>query len=212
MWVLIKPQSKEKGIKTTWVQSYTSNKAIRSKGKSSVPKLLVGFCLLTAPSPSMLLDPSSWHRSRNEQCIDLFLWFLLSEQNKYTRKDALLHPHTCISFLHHPSKQAIVKHMLIFNNNNNNNNIAFFPKQVGGRLIFNVNKAKWNSRQTMESLHPWRRRKQQWKTQENLKNLSWPNLWRYQTKELQLSVQSGQRLLVLHPLKIMSNTDWVITC
>ena len=170
MWVLIKPQSKEKGIKTTWVQSYTSNKAIRSKGKSSVPKLLAGFCLPTAPSPSMLLDPSSWHRSRNEQCIDLFLWFLLSEQNKYTCQDALLHPHTCISFLHRPSKQAIVKHM----------------------LIFYVSKAKWNSRQTMESLHPWRRRKRQWKAQENLKNLSWPNLWRCQTKEHRLSVQSGQ--------------------
>lgn len=89
--VLIKPQSNEKGIKTTWVQSYTSNKAIRSKGKSSVPKLLAGFCLPTAPSPSMLLDPSSWHRSRNEQCIDLFLWFLLS--NKTNTHDKM---HYCI--------------------------------------------------------------------------------------------------------------------
>ena len=58
-------------------------KQLDQRGKSSVPKLLAGFCLLTAPSPSMLLDPSPWHRSSNEQYFDLFL---LSEQNKSHNK------------------------------------------------------------------------------------------------------------------------------
>lgn len=118
---LIKHQSKEKGIKTTWVQSNTSNKAIKSKGKSSVPKFFTGFCLVPVDSsPLIVAWPFPGHRSsdkrtfcffyRNKTNTIYFVSFIGRKQIQMTR--CIIASESMLLFLPSSSKQAIVKHLL----------------------------------------------------------------------------------------------------
>ena len=80
LWVHIRPQSKEKGTKTTWVQSNTS-KAIKSKGISSVAKIFG--------------DPVCWQLPLL-CCSPIFPWHQSSKRTILSAEKYKIHMTRCI--------------------------------------------------------------------------------------------------------------------